>query len=45
MTNLKDDVSVIIDVKEGKICQGVLLVKVILFTQSSKNGDPMRTLK
>ncbi len=41
MANLKDDVGMVVDVVESKIFQGVLLTRVILFTQCSKNCDPV----
>ena len=45
MTDLKDDCRMIIYLVEGKIIQSILLLRVVVFTKSSKNGNPMGPLE
>ena len=45
VADLEDDVHVVIDAVESKVCQGVLTSGVILLPQSSKDGHPVRRLE
>ena len=44
MANLEDDVGVLIDVVESKVCEGVGMGGDIVLPQSCKDGEPVRGL-
>lgn len=41
VADFKDDLRVVVDVVEGKVCQGVLVIRIIFLVQGSEDRNPM----